>query len=180
MKTLENKCWALWIAFLLFLLFTSCKSQKPIESNTDQKDFRFQFDSSVVKVIKTPGSNDSLFVNVPAVKTSIPKCDSICQVKIDEILKGINSKKTNGKNSSGFYYDSYKKMLVAYNNLKGSTDSIIKTAKGKKEYFEIRKTKTITINILTKEQLFNLWTGRLFWVALAVWVVFKIRKNLLA
>ena len=180
MKNLESKCLAWWFVFLLVLLLCSCKSQKPIENKTDQKHFKFQFDSSVVKVIQTPDSNDSLFVSIPSIKLAKPECDSICQAKIDEILKGINTKKTNGKNASGFYYDKYKNIIVAFNNLKGSTDSIIKNKKSNKEYFEITKTKTLIVNILTKEQLINLWIGRLFWVAFLVWGVLKIRNKITA
>lgn len=177
MKTLENRCLALWFAFLILILFVSCKSQQLLENKTNQKHYKFQFDSSLVKITNTPDSNESLFVSVPAVKTVKPECDSVCQAKIDEILKGISSKKINGKNNSGFYYDSYNKMLVAYSNLKGSTDSIIKNKKGKDEYFEIKKTNTITVNVLTKEQKFNLWTGRIFWIGFLAWGIIKLRNK---
>ena len=70
-------------------------------------------------------------------------------------------------------------MLVAYTNLKGTNDSIIKTNHGKNEYYSITKTKTIPVNILTREQKFNVWTGRLFWVALLTFSVFKIRNKIL-
>lgn len=181
MKLKELNKPGMFILYLLIVVFLfGCKSQQPIENKTDTKDYKFVFDSSLVKVIKTPDSNESLFVSIPLIRLAKPECDSICQAKIDEILKGINTNKTNGENKSGFYYDPYKKLLVAYNNLKGSTDSIVKSKKGSDHYFNITKTETIPVNILTREQKFNIWTGRLFWIILFIYGLFKLRKKILA
>lgn len=180
MKNPRLKFALIWFGFLFILLvMSSCKSKQAAQNSVAQKHYKFAFDSSVVKVTRTLGSIDSLFFYVPRVKLIKPECDSICQEKIDEILSNINSKKINGGNSSGFYYDKYKKMLVAYSNLKGSVDSISNSKKSSTEnkYFNI--TKTITVNKLTKEQNFNVWTGRLFWLALFVYSVVKIRSKII-
>ena len=60
MKSYEIKYWGYWLAFLMILfLMVSCKSAAPIENKTDEKNFKFKFDSSVVKVIKTQDIHDS-------------------------------------------------------------------------------------------------------------------------
>ncbi len=180
MKNQRLKFALIWFGFLLILLLmSSCKSKQVVENSSVQKHYKFEFDSSLVKVTRTLGTIDSLFYFVPRIKLIKPECDSICQEKIDEILSNMNSKKVNGNNSSGFYYDKYKKMLVAYSNLKGSTDSIINSKKGSMDYRYIKIKTTEYRNVLTKEQKINVWTGRIFWLAFFVFILYKLRSRLI-
>ncbi|MFN4026430.1 MAG: hypothetical protein ACK4IZ_03190 [Flavobacterium sp.] len=96
---------------------------------------------------------------------------------MDELLSGINNRFKNGENELKIYYDKYNRILRLYNKIKGSKDSTNLKFKIQKQYYNITKKKTITItkNELTQEQKFNVWVGRLFWLFLTIFIIYKLK-----
>lgn len=171
-----------WTVVALLLLLSSeclisCKSKKPlVETKTVIIDNK-ELITVKSELVKSKAINDSLFAFIGNIKTGKPECDSVCQEAVDKALQNVNSKKNSGGNQAGFYYDKYKKMLVAYSKLE-ETISQSKDSIHYKYKFLMLDTKTpILIPAeFTKEQKINLWVGRLFWVAVAIWIFTKIRK----
>lgn len=183
MKSYELKSLGYWFAFLLLLLFmVSCKSkQSSIDQSESKKDYKFVADSKLIDVKITQPIDNNFSFQMPKVATSKPECDSICQQKLEEYLSTINIQQKNGKNELKLYYDKLNHTLYLNTKMAKTIDSLSKQKHFVNQYFDIRKTKTITIttNVLNKEQKINLWTGRLFWVAFLVWGAFKIRSKVL-
>lgn len=176
----EKKAWLFWAIFLSVLMLTlGCKSTKDVSQNTEVNDYQFKLDSSIVN---TKITNPVLFefeYKIPSISSGKAECDSICKKQLDEILSSINNRFKNGENELKISYDKYNRILKLYNKIKGSKDSINYRIKVEKKYYKIKKTVTIriTTNKLTNEQTFNLWVGRIFWLLLAAFIIYKIKTR---
>lgn len=172
----------IWYAFLLILFLITSASCGSVAKNKDAKEIDTQSsiatsDSTKTKIVIREALNDSLKVKIGEIRTAKPECDSVCQVKIDEILSQIDSKKSSSKSELGFLYDKYKKTLIAYGKIQQSYDSIHSSSKVKN--YKLKKTLTITKTLekkLSKEEKINLWTGRIFWVILILFLGYRISK----
>lgn len=173
-----------WIAVLLIFLagsemLISCKAKKPlVETKTVIIDNK-ELTKVKNELNRSKAINDSLFVLFGNIKTAKKECDSVCQEAVDRAMENVNNKKTSGGNNFGVYYDKYKKMLTAYANLE-------ETISERKDSIHTEY-KAITIEVLkpvlvpaefSKEQKFNLWVGRLFWVGVLIGIGLRIRKRI--
>lgn len=167
----------------IIFFFGSCGSVKSLpKTDVSEKNQTkvITNDSTEVKVVEKPGAEMEIEKEIPEIKTGDKKCDSICNAQKDDILKSLNQKIKSGKNQLSITYDKYKKTFKAYSKLQSSYDSIVKTKSTKKEYFNITKTITITKTYekkFSQEQKINLWTGRIFWVLLVLFLGFKLSKT---
>lgn len=126
------------IILIVIILLSSCKSAK-VDLQHVQKENITKIDTLLI--VKNLSVVDTVFVAIPEVTTSQKNCDSICNKTFQNWLKNINTQKKSGRNSYGFYYDEYKKQLVAYAHL-DSTFSAYKSQQ-KTQVQEIYKEKTV-------------------------------------
>ncbi len=109
----------LWLSVAVFYasIFGAC-SKKVLLQN---KSTEISKSSDSVKIIEATVINnkvrDSIFRKIGLIQTSDPNCDSITKAYVEYVLSSMETKKTSGDNSYGFYYDKYRKMFVAYANL---------------------------------------------------------------
>lgn len=185
MKKLELKYWAIWFLFLLILVgMTSCGStrqtpQPTTVENNNTVDNTIKSDTLETKIVERPGLEIENTKPIPEIKTGNKNCDSICNAEKDKIFESLNSKVKAGKNELGFVYNKLDKTLTAYGKLQASFDSVTKQKKSFIRYITITKEKTITITKekqLSKEQKFNLWTGRIFWVLLFLFLGWRFSR----
>lgn len=181
MKKIELKYTFIWFLFLIVMLsMTSCGSAKLPTTNTIEKNNTVQNDSvnTSTNVTIRPEVEIDIKKEVPEIKTGEKKCDSICNDKVEKLLNSYNQKVKQGKSELSIQYDKNKKLLTLYGKLQSSYDSIVKTSSSKKKIYYITKTITITktTNELTKEQKFNVWVGRCFWLLLLIFIIYKIKK----
>lgn len=183
MENLKTKCLVFWYAFLLVLLLFSCaKKIVPIETKieTNSEVVEKTSDTNQTTVTNRPAINLEVNKPIPTIVTGVSKnCDSICNLEKEKIFNSLNGKVTQGKSEIRFYYDQYTKTFTAYANLQQSYDSISKTIK------TATKSDTKSTNIqkpiiiekpLTKEQTINLWTGRLFWFLLVLFLGWRFSR----
>lgn len=168
------------IATLLFSeCFISCKSKKPLVETVTTVLESKELVSVRNELVKSKAINDSLFAFIGNIRTSKPECDSVCQEAVDKALQNVNSKKTSGGNQAGFYYDKYKKMLVAYSKLEETVSQTKDSTNIQYKFLSVNIYKPVLIPAeFTKEQKFHLWLGRLCWVVLAVLIIYKLRKRI--
>ncbi|MFN3753302.1 hypothetical protein [Flavobacterium sp.] len=184
MKKPERKAASYLIVFLLILyIFFGCKSTQTsvsTDENLESKSTKFDSINISLKVKETESSETKQGFKIPDMQTGIKNCDSLCDIAVNNALSSINLEQNNGKNQLKLYYDKLQKTLFLYNKLKGSKDSIAINSKVNKQYYHVNHRKTITItkttNILTQEQMVNLWTGRIFWVGLLAFGIYRLRK----
>jgi hypothetical protein len=177
-----------WFRFLIallliswFLAAASC-ARKPIESS-------IKIDSTLVEksnvsfkkfLDRSLAINDTFKFGIPKITTGATKlqdCDSLCNLKVKEALKGISSSKSSGNSNYNFYYDKYTDQLTLAvhqgETIKEKTDSIAVLQK----LLQVKSEKTIKIPVekpFSKEQKFNLWIGRILWVLLIAFFGWKI------
>lgn len=111
---INNKFLLIIILFSVGITVTGC-AIKPVTTSTQNKESIIN--SSNIKekeTVRNLAIMDSIKFLIATVKTQKPECDSITNVKINELLAQINMQKTSGNNGFGFYYDQLKKQLVAY------------------------------------------------------------------
>lgn len=174
----EKKAWLFWAVFLLVLMLAfGCKSTKDVSNETQINTSKFTLDSTIVNSKITEPSLFEFNYKIPTVSSGNKDCDSICKSQMDELLSGINNRFKNGENELKIYYDKYNRILRLYNKIKGSKDTSNLKFKIQKQYYNITKKKTITItkNELTQEQKFNVWVGRLFWLFLTIFIIYKLK-----
>lgn len=173
-----------WLAVLLLFLagselLISCKAKKPlIDSKISEV---ISNEKTVVKENneKSLAVSDTVFVPVGNIITGSEDCDKKCNDALQKQLQGLNTKKKSGNNETGFYYDKYKKMLVAYSNL-GETNSRLRDSISQ-IYKSDHKSEIKPVLVpaeFSKEEKFNLWVGRLFWVGVFVGIGLRIRKKI--
>lgn len=187
MKKIELKAWGYWMIFLIILLIGfGCKSTQTSTSTDEKEEIKSEKSDSTnidTKVNVTEESETKQGFKIPDIKTGFKNCDSLCDIAVENALSMINTEQNNGKNQLKLYYDKLQKTLFLYNKLKESKDSISSKVKINKQYYYIKQKKIITItkttNILTQEQLINLWIGRISWLVFFAFVTYKIKKKLL-
>ena len=171
---------ALFLLFWLLILGVSCKSKQPVINNIDNKSTDLYVKDTQTKVVeKTKAINDSLIVAISKISLDNKQCQEDCQKQVDALLNKINSFHSSGDNSSKVVYDTVHKTINVYNHV-GATQS--SDAKAKHDSIIIQKVylkKDVPVAIpFTKEQTFNLWTGRIFWLALIVYLAISIYKKI--
>lgn len=102
------------LILLLPLFFVGCKLPK--QATQEQHTITVvQHDTLVVE--RTLPLTDTLYINVPQIRTIQPQCDSICNHEIKQLLQRLNTTKKAGNNQYGVYYDAYRNQLVLYQHL---------------------------------------------------------------
>jgi len=172
-----------YTVFVLFFFLLGCKSkqQKPIVIKETVTVENSDFARVKSELNRSKAINDSLKMYIGNIRTARPECDSVCQEALERQLSNFNNQKISGDNSFGIYYDKYKKMLVAHANLKETVseykDSISKISKFRSQLLEIPVPAPYPVPAdLSREQEWNIWTGRIFWILAIVYGVSKIRK----
>ena len=182
-KDFEKALFFWFAALLIFLagseMLISCKAKKPlietVETDTVKNDFTSVKQQSVVSL----AIHDTVFVPIGNLVTGEANCDEKCNEALQRQLANLNTKKKSGNNEAGFYYDKEKKMLTAYSKLE-ATNSVLRDSISK--IYESYKNNTVKPVLVPaefdREQKFNLWVGRLFWLGLIIWIFLKFRKYL--
>ena len=107
-----------WYAFLLVLLLMTSCGKKPIATEKTENNTFVENDAKLLLrelFEKSLAINDSFKKFIPTIKTGATKvedCDSLCNEKIIEILKGINTQKQSGNNGYKLVYDELTKQLI--------------------------------------------------------------------
>lgn len=112
------------ISFLIFfsvliasiIFFSSCKSTQPIsEFKEEVKKDSISEKIETNKVTEVSKAiQDCTKTNVPVIKTNVSQdCDSVCNAKVDEILRNFNSYKKSGANKYRLLYDENKRQLIS-------------------------------------------------------------------
>ncbi len=164
-----------WFIFLAILLFFSCKSKQIVHEKETQKQIVFIVKDSTKTIEKSLEIQDSLILVIGDLITGKKQCDSLCTVQMNNLLSKLNAKKTSGKNEFGVFYDKKTKSIKAYANV-GQTKTETTT---KNETIVASQTKDVHKEVpvvvpFSKEQKFNLWIGRIFWLLLLIYIAYKI------
>lgn len=185
-----KKALAYWFTLLAILLLSSqllvsCKSKQII--NQVEKHDSISATKEVIhfssQLNKSLGIKDTFKFSLPKITTGATKitdCDSLCNQKIKEALQNVKTSKQSGVNGYNLYYDKYSDQLVITTHLGETISSQKDSIATLNQKLAIKNEKTIEIPViqpLTKEQTFNLWTGRLFWVLLVAVIGWKIYKK---
>jgi hypothetical protein len=166
-----------WYSFLFILLVFSCKSKQIIHDTVVEKHIFFMQKDSTKTIDKSLAINDSLILVIGDLVTGKKECDSLCAIQVNNLLSKLNAKKTSGKNEFGVFYDKKTKSIKAYGNV-GETKTETTT---KNETIVASQTKDVHKEVpvvvpFSKEQNFNIWTGRVFWFLLLFFIAYKIIK----
>ncbi|MDO5106495.1 hypothetical protein [Capnocytophaga sp.] len=156
-KILFDNRFLLWLLLAMWAIafLTACKG---VQSHSDTVRTDFFSRQNELFVMKNLRINDSLVLPVPMPETRDKKCDSLCQIEVQRLLKLLNTKKKSGSNEYGFYYDEYKKTLTAYAIL-DSTFSAFKTEKSQ------QKTENYRFEIVrVSEKYVPVWIQILAWI----------------
>lgn len=172
------------IFFLILSLFLACgkRNYQPTEIKSEIEKSTKITDSNtlITKVTKIPEMEMQLDKQIPEIVTGVSKnCDSVCNAEKEKIFNSLSSKLKQGKNEINLYYNKYTKVFTAYAKLQSSYDSIAKSVSNRVEKNDTKATKEIPVYIeipLTKEQKINLWTGRIFWFLLVLFLGWRISK----
>lgn len=164
----QNKILLLLLLFVWILGLVGCKAKQ--ETQRTEKEIVIQNDT--VFITQNQRVVDTLFVKIPEIISQKPECDSIANAEIQKLLKQLQTKKKSGSNEYGFYYDQYKKQLVAYAKL-DSTFSVYKSNRIEKQH-NTTEVKTI----YRTEKYVPFWIKILAGIgALAlIYVVWKLKK----
>lgn len=102
--------------YFLFLIFfvISCGSLKEISTENTQD---FKGFSDTIFVEKQVKLFDTIFVEVPPMKTGDLLCDSLCSKQTKLLLNQLNINRKTEKSQIKLYFDQYKNQLVLYNEL---------------------------------------------------------------
>ena len=125
--------------FLILILTTFAMLLCVVNSGCSRKILNQKQTQNTTIEISSPIA-DTVFVQIPIIKTVKPDCDSLVASELDQALSKLNYRKQSGNNTAGIYYDKYKKLLVQYQ----------KTGESKQENKAVTKTEYITIT-KTKE-----------------------------
>lgn len=136
------------------------------------------------KLERSLAINDSFFKNIPEIKTgatNLKDCDSLCNLKIKESLKNLNTKKTSGNNSYNLYWDEVKRNVVlavkideTINQYKDSIaikDKLIDQLQSSSKIIKVPVEKPFT-----KLQILFLRSGQLLWIVLIAFFGWKLYK----
>ncbi len=173
----------LGLLLLFSILLISCKAkQNTIENTSELATNRINNTVTTHTITRNPASADSLKRIVDSLRTGNRACDSLCNDRFYRFLQEAEMRRSSGGTATGIYYDKYKKMLVVYSN-QAETISELRDKLSEQRFDSIIK-KTVTIRIpvpatFSREQKFSLWTGRIFWVILAIYVIYRFRKKII-
>lgn len=171
------------IGLLILSLLVSCKPTTVLDNHKEtslvQKD-----STAVIKTIeKSEAITDTLKIAVPELKTGSKNidCDSLCNARFKDFLRNVNTKKTSGNNSQGFYYDQYKNLLVAYGSqgeaLRESNEQL--TIKNTDK--SVSEVKQIAVKLpLTKTERILYNSGIALWVlivAISIYAIYKLYRK---
>ena len=165
-KVWENKKIAMFLIFAS--LNISCKTVLPIaETKTVETSKIIVANDSTKTIDKSLAIRDSLNIIIGDLNTGKRECDSLCKIEIERLLSQLNSYKQSGNNSSQIKYDKTTKSISVITNIGETTNkktntNTIKTIDNNKSTVK----PIIVDKPFTKEQKFNLWTGRIFWLLL--------------
>ncbi len=162
-------------ACIILVLWMSCAPKKSLPS-VDQTDITIKNRELYNEVDRNKAIVDSLMIYIGRIKTGRPECDSVCQETVNKLLSQLNTKKSSGDNSYGIFYDKYNQMLTMYANLAETVNQKSELKENNDHYF-LKTTKIPVPANFSKEQEFNIWVGRLFWVFLLIAIAFWIRKK---
>lgn len=104
------------ILLSLIIFFSSCKASKPIsEFKEEIKKDSISEKIETNKITEVSKAIvDCTKTNVPVIKTNISKdCDSVCNARVDEILRNFNSYKKSGANKYRLLYNENKRQLLS-------------------------------------------------------------------
>ena len=124
----------LLLAVMICCTFVGCSPKIINQKQTENVVILKRSDSVVTASISLP-INDTVFIQIPVVRTLKPDCDSLIASELDQALSKLNYRKQSGNNTAGIFYDKYKKLLVQYQ----------KTGESKQENKAVSKTKYVTI-----------------------------------
>ena len=102
------------LSLLLSLLAVACKSVKETQQSQEVTQ-RTRIDSIFVE--KQVPLRDTVYINIPEIRTIKPECDSLCNEEIRKIMQQISVNRQQGEDSQGVYYNRYKGQLVVYQNI---------------------------------------------------------------
>lgn len=102
------------LSLLLSLLAVACKSVKETQQSQEVTQ-RTRIDSIFVE--KQVPLRDTVYINIPEIRTIKPECDSLCNEEVRKIMQQISVNRQQGEDSQGVYYNRYKGQLVVYQNI---------------------------------------------------------------
>lgn len=158
------------IAMLLFfaLLTIGCKTILPVaETKTIENTKTIVVNDSTKTIDKSLAIKDSLNIIIGELNTGKRECDSLCKIEIERLLSQLNSYKQSGNNSCQIKYDKTTKSISVVTNIGETTNEKTNTKSIKTIDNNKSTVKPIIVEKpFTKEQKFNIWTGRIFWLML--------------
>lgn len=168
------KCWFAFLLILLILSWTISCGRKPlptqvvVKENTEKTTTQFDSLIEKSKVTIVAPISDTTRQRVPVMSSTGNKnCDSIARLHTDNVLRGLNTRKTSGHISYGFYFDEKRREVVAYMNDNGTTteDRNVKQSTGKNT--EALKTTDVPVFVnVPGESFIPKW---IIYVAVAGW-----------
>ncbi len=177
-KIIMKKSLILWFAMLTILFIASCKTAQPTIHDTTTIAIAEVTAKDSTKVIdRSLAISDSLNVVIGNLRTGNNLCDSLCKIEVERLLMQINTIKKSGTNSSQVFYDKKTNSInviatVGENkneNTQTNKSSVAKTAK--------TQIKEVAVPAeFSKEQKFNLATGRFFWLFLLLYCGLRLYK----
>lgn len=120
--------------FLIVCLLSSCKAKKITQSESIQ-----HVQKDTIFIEKIQAIHDSIFIKIPVIQTLSQECDTLCQKELTRVLSLLNTKKKNGENQAGIYYDKYQHQLVLFNALEAQFNRY------KSHYQEQKSSKNVVI-----------------------------------
>lgn len=126
----------LLMAFFLF----SCGSLKEISTEKSQ---HFKHFSDTIFVEKQVKLFDTIFVEVPPMKTGDLLCDSLCSKQTKLLLNQLNINRKTEKSQIKLYFDKYKNQLVLYNELNEQFNTYKAQNKSEIQFKTIEKIKEV-------------------------------------
>ena len=93
------------LSLLLSLLAVACKSVKETQQSQEVTQ-RTRIDSIFVE--KQVPVRDTVYINIPEIRTIKPECDSLCNEEVRKIMQQISVNRQQGEDSQGVYYNRYK------------------------------------------------------------------------
>lgn len=118
MRTKTKISLFLFYAVLLSLIifFSGCKSTQPISEF--KEEIKKDSISEKIETNKITEVSKAIIdctkTNIPVIKTNVSKdCDSVCNLRVDEILRNFNSYKKSGANKYRLLYNEKERYLLS-------------------------------------------------------------------
>lgn len=173
---------------LILLLMAGCRSKKPMATERQTINTAVTTNNDLLEqIIKTQPIRDSIIIRFPAVRTSRPDCDSICQEAANNYLNLLNQYKASGKNSYNMLYNEHKRTLEL-NIEMGETIDYLKQERKDSIYSNSVDTyKEIPVPYVPKFWRYSAYVGWILSILILIlitvkvrsWIVKKVTKNYL-